>query len=312
MSRPKVSVIIPTCNRPAFLPTAIRSVLDQTFSEFELIVVDDASDEPIASLVQAFHDDRVRWMRHDRRRGAAAARNTGIRNSDGEFVAFLDDDDEWYPEKLRRQVAVLFRSPPDVGAVYTGYDVVDRNAGKILSRMQPIHKGDISSALLRDNCIGSTSCILLRRTCLESAGMFDETLPAFQDYDLWIRLSKMCSFEYVSECLLRYHLHSSRIWTDPERICNGLNILLRKHGISRPLRRQCSAYYFSAAVQFCEASQGRKARAALRRAIGLYPFAGRYYLYFLLSLMNGRAYQSVQQTKAKVLGRPVRLLGKTY
>ena len=100
MTIPQVSVIIPTCNRPKLLPTAIRSVLGQSFRDFEVVIVDDASDDSIDSVVNDFQDERVRWIRHQSRRGAAAARNTGIQNTCGEFVAFLDDDDEWYPEKL--------------------------------------------------------------------------------------------------------------------------------------------------------------------------------------------------------------------
>jgi glycosyltransferase involved in cell wall biosynthesis len=299
---PQISVIIPTCNRPGLLPTAIRSVLGQSFNDFELVIVDDASDESLDGVVETFQDDRVRWIRHEYRRGAAAARNTGIRNSDGEFVAFLDDDDEWYPEKLARQVSVLLRSHRDIGAVYTGYDVVDRDTGKVLSRMLPVHRGDVSSGLLEGNCVGPTSTMLLRRTCFEDVGMFDETLPSFQEYDLWIRLSRAYQFDYVSECLFNYHVHSKRIWTNPEVIQEGLHILVRKYGASEIFRKTCSACYLSAAVQFCETGESRKAREALRRAIPLYPFDVRYYLYFFLSLLNQGTYQKVLESKTKILG----------
>lgn len=302
MTTPQVSVIIPTCNRPGLLPTAIRSVLGQSFSDFEVVIVDDASDDSIDGVVNAFQDERVRWIRHEHRRGGAAARNTGIGNTDGEFVAFLDDDDEWYPEKLARQVSVLLSSHRDIGAVYTGYDVVDRDTGKVLSRMLPAHRGDVFPGLLQGNCVGPTSTMLLRRKCLENVGMFDETLPSFQEYDLWIRLSRVYRFDYVSERLFNYYVHSKRIWTNPEGILKGLHILLGKYGTSRVFRITCSNRYLSIAVQLCESGNGRKAREALRRAISLYPFDLRYYVYFLLSLMNASAYQSLQQSKARILG----------
>jgi len=302
MTTPQVSVIIPTCNRPGLLPTAIQSVLRQSFSDFELVVVDDASEDSIDSVVMAVQDNRVRVIRHDRRRGAAAARNTGIRNTNGEFVAFLDDDDEWHPDKLTRQVSVLRNSDASVVAAYTGYDVVDRNTNKILSQMLPEHRGNLSSVLLQGNCVGPTSSILMKRKCFETVGMFDESLPSFQEYDLWIRLSRVYRFDYVAECLFNYHVHSNRIWTNPEAIRKGLDILLQKYGASETFRKTCSARYLSVAVQFCEVSESGKARKALRRAISLYPFDARYYLYFFLTLLNPGMYQRVQESKAKILG----------
>jgi glycosyltransferase involved in cell wall biosynthesis len=303
MAIPQVSVIIPTRNRSESLPLAIRSVVGQTFTDFELVIVDDASDEPVHDIVKGFKDARVRCIRHERRRGGAAARNTGIRNTTGEFVAFLDDDDEWYPEKLARQVSILLRSDSEIGAVYAGYDVVNRNTGSIPGQKVPVHRGDLSSVLLTANLIGTTSCMLLRRKCFADVGMFDESLPSFQDYDLWIRLSRAYQFDYASECLLKYHLHSNKIWTNPNAILEGLDILVDRYGGSEKFRKRCSVYYLSVAVQFCEAGEGRKARRALRRAILLDPFDSRHYLYSLLSLLNLRTYQKVQRSKTKILGR---------
>jgi glycosyltransferase involved in cell wall biosynthesis len=302
MSTPQVSVIIPTCNRPDLLSTAIRSVLDQTYSDLEVVVVDDASDASIESVVRALQDQRIRYIRHEYRRGAAAARNTGIRSTEGEFVAFLDDDDQWHPEKLARQVFVLLRSHPNTGAIYTGYDIVDRDSGKAISRMLPEHRGDVSLVLLRGNCVGPTSSFLVRRKCFETVGMFDESLPSFQEYDLWIRLSRAYHFDYVAECLFNYCVHSKRISTNPEAICKGVGILLRKYGASETFRKTCSRRYLFVAVQYCEGGEGVKARAALRRAISLHPLDPRYYFYYCLSLLNTGMYQWVQECKATILG----------
>ena len=104
---PKVSVVIPTYNRPEFLGAAISSVLNQTFQDWELLVVDDASENDTEEVVDGFGDHRLRWFRHEKRIGGSAARNTGIVNSVGAYVAFLDDDDEWLPDKLRLQVELL-------------------------------------------------------------------------------------------------------------------------------------------------------------------------------------------------------------
>src|SRR5207237_7043535 len=116
---PKVSVIIPTHNRSGFLRLAVLSVLKQTFPDFELVIVDDASGDDTPAVVKRFEDPRIRYIRHERNLRIAAARNTGISNSTGEYVAFLDDDDEWLPSKLQKQVSALDHSASTVGAVYT-------------------------------------------------------------------------------------------------------------------------------------------------------------------------------------------------
>ena len=130
---PQVSVIIPTHNRSEFLGAAIGSVLSQTFQDFELIVVDDASTDTTAEVVASFNDERIKFIRHGMNKGGSVARNTGILNSTGDYIAFLDDDDEWLPAKLSKQIQVLLSSPPEVGCVYAGYLDVDRSTGQILA-----------------------------------------------------------------------------------------------------------------------------------------------------------------------------------
>src|SRR5688572_16958601 len=122
-----VSVIIPTHNRAQSVVTAIASVVRQTFQDLEIIVVDDASNDDTAEVLAQFRDKRIKVIRHQTNRGGAAARNTGIRHSTFDYIAFLDDDDEWLPEKLAKQMAALLTSPPEVGCVYTGYFVVEKS-----------------------------------------------------------------------------------------------------------------------------------------------------------------------------------------
>lgn len=105
---PFVSIVIPTYNRARFLGRLVRSVLNQTYKNFEVIVADDASTDDTAEIIKTFKDDRIRYIRHESNAGAAAARNTGIKASRGEYVAFQDSDDEWLPEKLEKQMAWRF------------------------------------------------------------------------------------------------------------------------------------------------------------------------------------------------------------
>ncbi|MGI0015089.1 MAG: glycosyltransferase family 2 protein, partial [Nitrososphaera sp.] len=127
----KISVLIPTYNRPEFLRLAIVSVLNQTFQDFEIIVVDDASWTPgTQSVTEGFADKRIKYVRHPVNRGLSAARNSGIRAAVGRYIALLDDDDEWLEEKLARQFSVIESSPLRVGVVYTGCFYIDRLTGR--------------------------------------------------------------------------------------------------------------------------------------------------------------------------------------
>jgi glycosyltransferase involved in cell wall biosynthesis len=122
-----VSVIIPTCNRSTLVTRAIQSVLTQTYTNLECIVVDDASNDNTGEVVNSFDDDRLIFIRHDKKQGASAARNTGIKHSKGDFVAFLDDDDEWIATKLEKQVPLLKGLPERFGMVYCWMDYYDAN-----------------------------------------------------------------------------------------------------------------------------------------------------------------------------------------
>src|SRR5262249_19547313 len=155
----------------------------QTYQDFELIVVDDASSDNTVQVVAEFTDERIKLIRHELNKGGSAARNTGIRASNSNFIAFLDDDDEWLPEKLSKQAKILLSSPPDVCGVYCGYISVSK--GELQGEYHPTKKGNLSKDLLARNCVGSASAVLLKRECLIKVGLFDESLPCSQDYDLW-------------------------------------------------------------------------------------------------------------------------------
>ena len=152
---PKVSVIIPTYNRAELLKVAIASVLSQTYKDFEIIVIDDASHDNTQELLTSLKDKRIRYIRHETNKRISAARNTGIVNSHGNYIAFLDDDDEWLPEKLQLQVDFLENSPPIIGVVYTGFYKIDKASGKILEQITPTKKGFIFGDLIAQNWVGT-------------------------------------------------------------------------------------------------------------------------------------------------------------
>ncbi len=196
------SVIIPTYNRRELLHQAIESVLLQTFDDFELIVVDDASTDGTRDLVSSLDDPRIRYVLNDRNRGAAGARNTGIFGASGVWVAFLDDDDVWLPDKLAKQHARIQEVETAVGLIYTGYAIYDFRRERVLSKMMPEKSGRLAQALLYQNVITGLSTVVVRRTLLRETGGFDERFPARQDVELYVRLAQMAKIDYVPEILV--------------------------------------------------------------------------------------------------------------
>lgn len=221
---PKVSVIIPTYNRAHLLERAIRSVLNQTFQDFELIVVDDASTDETDRIVDNL-GMQIRYICHDKNRGASASRNTGIKHSSGDYIAFLDSDDEWFPQKLERQIKVFEIGSNKLGVVYSGYCVETKPDEPII----PQYRGDILNYILIDNWVGSATNPLIINKCFDKAGLFDEDLPALNDWDMWIRISQHYDFEFIPEILSCYHPQPVSISKNIKDLKIALRIIFRKY-----------------------------------------------------------------------------------
>ncbi|OGS71119.1 MAG: hypothetical protein A3F91_08330 [Flavobacteria bacterium RIFCSPLOWO2_12_FULL_35_11] len=246
-----VSVVIPTYNRVKTIARAINSVLNQTYKKLEILVVDDGSTDNTEKIVRNFKDDRIKYIRHPYNKGGGAARNTGIRASMGEYIAFLDSDDEWLPEKIEKQLNVFHKSNDSLGVVYTGFQHVDEY-GQINKQVIPKERGNLSLKILEWNCIGTASTILVRSIYLKRINGFDETFPSCQDWDLYIRLSKICLFEFVAELLVRYT--SSRnlncITNKKEALVLGHNKILGKHNINNVARGIKAVHYYNRGLIF--------------------------------------------------------------
>lgn len=200
--RPTVSVIVPTYNRAHLLPRAIDSALAQTFESFEVLVVDDGSTDGTHELLAGYDDRRVRYLRQPHNQGVSAARNRGLRESRGEFLAFLDSDDEWLPHKLAVQIERLRESPPDVGLVYGAVENHDEHGLRDVD--VPAHRGDVFEDLLTVNVIHGTSSVVLRRHVVATVGFFDEAIPAIEDYDYWLRISRFFRIDFIETPVSRY------------------------------------------------------------------------------------------------------------
>lgn len=297
---PKVSVIIPTYRRPDFLRRAIASVLSQTFKDFELLIINDASQDNTGQLVESIPDDRIRYHCNETNKGGAASRNRGIRQAQSTYIAFLDDDDEWLPQKLELQVGLLDQSPTEVGGIYTGYERIQRATGQSLGITMPTKRGDLSYELLLNNPLAGTSGLLLKKECFEEIGLFDEELPSYQDYDLWIRISKKFSFDYVNEVLYRYYVHDKKIWTNPQALSKGLDIVVNKHCTKDlAVRKNFSAQFLLLGVMFCYAGNLEQGRKAYWTAIRLYPFEIRNYFNLFLSLLGTGYFKRIKALRQK-------------
>jgi glycosyltransferase involved in cell wall biosynthesis len=228
--KPKISVIIPTFDRAPVLARAINSVLSQTYQDFEVIVVDDCSHDTIATkqVIDRFLDNRIKYIRHASNGGGSAARNTGIRAANGDYIAFLDDDDEWNPEKLEKQLQVFQKSGDTLlGAVYSGFTYISLNNNVQLETL-PRFRGDVFKTMLQFCILGSATPLVLKDAFLKT-GLFDETLSSCQDWDMWIRLSRYFTFEFVPESLAKAYIHGDQISTSLERKIKGRLRLLEKN-----------------------------------------------------------------------------------
>lgn len=301
---PLVSVVIPTYGRdPDQFRAAVESVRDQTYGNVELVVVDDSPDE-----VSAWLDDRdwfpavtrVTGRDHD---GAAAARNTGIWRSSGEFIAFLDDDDTWYPEKLTRQVATFRERSDEVGVVYTALEYI--RDGETIRHGTATTRGDVTRALLTGASLGTFSTLMVRASLVPVAGFIDDRFPVLEDREWCLRLSKHCRFETVDEPLVCYRQGDHEQLTDDyEPLRDRVVPLFRqKH---RPLAAaygpQCERSFLSTLYQTCvnsalsSGAYGDARRLALR-SLRYDPGNRRAWMYLAAALGGEPTYRLLRRAR---------------
>lgn len=227
---PVVSAIVPTYNRAHSIGKSINSILTQSYQDFEIIVVDDCSTDNTEEIVKSFKNPRIKYIQHQHNSGAAVARNTGIENSSGCYIAFLDSDDEWLPQKLAKQVELLQQSQPEVGVVYTGMEIVNE-FDRVKRIKVPTHRGSLHTTLLFANVVGTPSTVMVKREYLEQVQGFDPNIWQFAaDADLWVRLSECCEFEVIPEVLVRYlESDSDRLSTNPKAVVKSILAFINKH-----------------------------------------------------------------------------------
>lgn len=272
-SHPLVSAIIPARNSESTIGRAIDSTLKQTYSRLEIIVVDDGSDDKTASIARSY-GEQVRVIRQEHG-GAASARNTAIKASTGPLIANLDSDDYWATEKIERQVSVMLENPR-IGALSTRR--IRLRNGKNHSRSSR-STGTLRQVSFAEQLFRSRVCspsMMIRRSCLDSFGGYDETIPVMEDYDLWLRLlSKGVRVATLHEPLYYFYEHDHSVRSCCDRVHDGLTKLIKKWERHRHESPSCPEstfenafcwWLFKAAVQYRRKGRHDLSRVALTQA----------------------------------------------
>jgi glycosyltransferase involved in cell wall biosynthesis len=281
-STPLVSVVLPTMDRPQLLRRAIRSILNQTYSNFEAFVVDSSASSN-AALVDSFADPRLSYVRSPPR-GVNAARNIGIRLSKGRYIALLDDDDEWLPEKLKRQVAFLKGTGAVVAGAFASYMKV--NPAKRTAKLVRIWE---QGSLIGPHSVGPASVTLVKREVFDNIGLFDEEMPGADDWEMWLKVSEKYRWASVPAVLMNYYITPGGLSSSAYRQIRGHQLMLEKHPYLLESRRFMAHYYSIVGQALCRRGYMGKGRRYLLHSHmanrGLYPL-----VLFLMGTLGSGAY----------------------
>ncbi len=291
---PKVSVTIPCYNSERFIAETIQSVLDQTFTDFEIIIINDGSSDKTEEIVRSFAGPRVKYF-YQKNMGLSKTRNKLLELSSGEFIAFLDHDDVWFPHKLEKQM-VLFEKNPEVVLVYSDCLVVDANGestGRWI-RQNKLYRGMVFRELLSCNFI-PLSTVVLKKTVFREVGNFLPYRNA-EEYDLFLKCASRHLFDYVDEPLAKYRIHASNYgrmhsdvafketieiynyWSQKKSIQDDTIKKIIKKSFSK------SFYYYGRSIIY-EEKNPSKARKYFRQGLK-HDFNWKTFLLFLFSFIN--------------------------
>lgn len=265
-------MIIPTYRRANLIGRAIQSIISQTYKDFEIIVVDDGSNDNTEETIRSIKDERIIYIRHDKNQGAPAARNTGIKAALGNYIAFQDSDDYWHPQKLEKQIKVFENSPSEVGVVYTGFFRIVNGIKEYIPYSWVTKKeGDIHKELLKGNFIALSS-IVVRKECFKKVGLFDERLPRLQDWEFVIRISKYYSFKFIEEPLLTALFTPDSLSASEGARIIALKLILSKHlnGFTED-KESLIKYYHGMGLYLCLNNEAAEGESYFAKAFKINP-----------------------------------------
>lgn len=282
---PLISIIIPTYNREAFVGSAIASVLCQTYSNFECLLIDGGSTDHTLDILRCFDDDRILVVTRDRPLGLSNARNTGLSIATGDYILFLDDDDELYPNAISELYSALDSSSAQCVGAFSAGEVVRPNGE---AQQWSVHDGTVEQVRNLDE--RGPSCVMIERRVFDEIGGFDESLPSKEDTDLWLRIFSRYSMIGIDEVLYRRNDHSEQMTKHSKIMLRGTRKILDKHHDSLESDLLADLY---CNIGLYSADLGRfpEARSNIAKAVQYKPAKKEYYATYLFLLFNRPGYQ---------------------
>ena len=300
---PEVSVVIPTFNSAQLVPEAIESVLRQTYKDFELIVVDDGSSDDTGVVLSEF-GNRIHYFRQPNQ-GVGAARNRGLALAQGKYIAFLDADDLWSPTKLAEQIPLF--EDATVGLVYSDWAVISDRGQPSGSRLKDLHprSGYVFDALVQCGFI-LTSGTVVRRSCLDNVGNFDQTLSHAEDYDLWLRICYRWKAQFVNKVLVTKRERDGGLSSDHAKTAIQRIVLFHKllgnftdmnPGTRRLVKDQLAYSYWDLGYHHFDRVLLREARKSFASSLCYQPYSSRAFGYLAATYLPSAVVRAIRMAK---------------
>lgn len=300
-----ISVVIPTYNSAGYICEAIDSVLNQTCSDYEILVIDDGSTDNTGVLVQSRYP-AIRYIRTENK-GVSHARNLGISKARGELIAFLDADDRWMPEKIEKQAA-LFQADKTIGMVFTeNYFFNEQGVSAFTANKRSrLMRGNIVRNIFLNSYV-VTSTVMVRKSVFDRVGLFEEELAVAEDDNMWMRIGMKHRIELLDERLVQYRMTAGSLSSDFKAIVTGVNrqiqILQTRYPDlydtlgSLAIRKKYAELYFSEAYR--DFNQGRYSASRTRFIDSYinYPFSLRSLFYYLSTYLPSQSIQMIRGMK---------------
>lgn len=285
-----ISVVMPTYNYARYIGEAIDSVLAQTRSDYEIIVIDDGSNDGTGDLIKNKYP-MVRYF-YTKQNGVSSARNLGIKVSKGEFIAFLDADDVWLPEKLEKQIDV-FNKKKEVGMVYTencSFDKYNRIVDRSLGKREKLMRGDVVRNIFLNSYL-TTSTVMVRKAVFDRVGLFEEQLKAAEDDNMWMRIAMEYPIEMIDEPLVRYRITEGSLSRTYSKCIEGVKknielIRIKYPDLYQRLGRKSMdnkyyVIYFSEGYNCFTTKEYDAAKVYFKKSMEFNPYKLKSYVYYL-------------------------------
>ncbi|HEY9803820.1 MAG TPA: glycosyltransferase family A protein [Leptolyngbyaceae cyanobacterium] len=223
---PKVSIVIPAYNAMDYLPTTLETVYQQTFTDFEVLIINDGSSDNIVDWVSHLTDTRIRLITQENQ-GLTGAHNTGVIQAQGEYIAFLDADDLWEPSKLEKQVICLDKNP-EVGLVDTWVMLIDEDGVSTGTVIKTNAEGNVWQQIIQCPTVVCGSSPIVRKICFQELGLFDPEMGGSSDWDMWTRIASRYNFALIKEPLTLYRQHRSSMSKNCDRVFRENQAVIEK------------------------------------------------------------------------------------